>query len=116
METALMWVLGGLNFAGELVLWAGAGRAVWRLTQPHVPNLALFLGILASIGLVVFWAFLLAPKADNRLPVIPRILIIAALNLLVGFILYRTGDTVLGLILMIPLTIIMAVGQYVPHD
>ena len=59
------------QFCGELVL-AGAGRAVWRLTQPHVPNLALFLGILVSIGLVVFWAFLLAPKADNR-PVIPRI-------------------------------------------
>ncbi|WP_425538063.1 YrdB family protein [Microaceticoccus formicicus] len=113
MFVYLQWIIGSLNFFAELVLWVAVGRAIWRVLKPINSVLAITLGILGVIITIVFWAFFLAPKADYRIPLVARIIVIGLMMIVTGYILYKYGDKRLGLALMFPLTIIQAIGQYV---
>lgn len=113
MAFFLQWSIAILTFLAELALWAGVGRAIWRIILPINSKLALTMGILGTIIVIVFWSFFLAPRADNRISLLPRIVLISVMTLITGFILYSYGDKTYGLILMIPLTIVQAVGQYI---
>lgn len=113
MINTLKWVLATLTFFCEVALWAGVGRIVWRQTQHINSKFAIVIGVLASLVVIVLWGLFLSPKASYRISLYSRIVVISILTLVTGYLLYRSGDKTFGLILMIPMTIIQAWGQYV---
>lgn len=116
MQKGLLMVLGALTFICEIVLWIGIGRVVWRQVLPVNKTLALVLGVLATIVVIVIWSFILAPKSDYRLNVYARIIVISAASIVTGYLLYRGHDKTFGIIMMFPVTIIQALGQYLMKD
>lgn len=109
--TPFEWILGGLAFAAEVALWLGSGRIVYLLLQDKNHSLALAAGILTVVAVIALWAVFLAPKADHRLPEVPRLVLIALMSLGIGLGLYALGMKTPGLVLAIPGTIILVLGQ-----
>ena len=60
----------------------------------------------------VIWSFIFAPKADYRMPKLPRTIIIVLLSIAIGLGLYLKGDLVFGLVILIGATLLQIVGQY----
>lgn len=113
--TPFEWILGGLAFAAEIALWLGSGRLVFLLLQDKNHSLALAAGILTVVAVIALWAVFLAPKADRRLPDVPRVVLIALFSLGIGLGLYALGMKTPGLALAIPGTIILVLGQLLLH-
>ncbi|NLE69958.1 MAG: YrdB family protein [Clostridiales bacterium] len=109
--TPFEWILGGLAFAVEIALWLGSGRIVFLLLKDKNHGLAVAAGILTVVAFIALWAVFLAPKADHRLPEVPRVLLIALFSLGIGLGLYALGMKTPGLVLAIAGTVILVLGQ-----
>lgn len=104
--------LGVFLFLAELMLWFGVGKLAYLLVGDK-SRLVAWLVAIFSVGLVLlFWSFFMSPKADHRLDLLPRILVIVALTILTGLGLLKLGDTVLGWIMLVPVLLVLIVGQY----
>lgn len=110
-----MTILALLVFISEIFLWVGAGRWVSLLLK-HNRTLSIVFAVLAVVFIVVIWGLLFSPKAKYRLPKLPRIFSIITMSLVIGYGLYRQGDVILGLIVLIGVTIVQVAGQALIYD
>ncbi|NLA81050.1 MAG: YrdB family protein [Chloroflexi bacterium] len=98
-------------FLSEIALWIGAGRLAFLLVnRPKNWSIVAFISV--SLIFIVIWSFIFAPKADYRMPKLPRTIIIALLSIAFGLGLYLKGDLVFGLVILIGATLLQIVGQY----
>lgn len=98
-------------FISELLIWLGIGRLAYLHTKGS-KGLAILFGILATVLIIVFWAFFLAPKADYRLLKLPRTLLIVVMSLITGYALYVKEDRVFSVTILTFATLMQFVGQY----
>lgn len=107
----LQTLLAGLTFAVELALFFGVGKAIHLLLKDTSPGLSLAAGIAAALVFVLVWAFFFAPKAEHRLPALPRIILIALFSITTGLGLYALGLQLPGLLLATAGTLVLVLGQ-----
>lgn len=107
----LRWILAGLTFLLEIGLWWGAGHITYRLLHNTSRPAAIIAAVAVTALFLLAWGMFLAPRAARRLAEGPRVLVIALLSLLVGGGLYFLDARVPGLILAIPGTAILILGQ-----
>lgn len=97
-------------FLSEIALWIGAGRLVFLLVnRPKNWSIVAFISV--TLVFIVIWSFVFAPKADYRMPKLPRTIVIALLSIAVGLGLYLKGDLVFGLVILIGATVLQIIGQ-----
>lgn len=84
----------GLAFGLELAMLAAFGWFGYRITDQTLLRWALALGL--PVIAAVLWGALLAPKAANRLGMLPGVLLALVLFMLAAFALQRTGQPVLA--------------------
>lgn len=107
-----LWFLSGSLFLIEIVIWFGVGRMVYLWMNPSKrPKISLFVGFMATLGTIIFWGLFLSPYAAQRLALMPRTGIVAVISILTGFLLYRKGDRIFGLLTMTAVSIILVIGQ-----
>lgn len=109
-------ILSALLFLAELILWFGAGRIPYLLLKDKSVILAWGAGIIVVVAVLFFWGMYLSPKADQRLKVVPRIIVISLMTIIVGLGLLKLNDKVLGWIMIIPVFLIQAFGQYIFNE
>ena len=110
-----MTILALLTFISEIFLWVGAGRWVSLLFKQN-RTLSTVFAVIAVVLLIVIWGLFFSPKARYRLPKLPRILSIISMSLVIGFGLYLQGEITFGLIVLIGVTIVQAVGQALIYE
>ena len=91
-------VLAGANLALRFLLeLCGIVAAAWWGFQLGADGpMRYLLAILAAAVVIVFWALVVAPKASNPIPPLPRVLIGSSVLLLTAIGLWATGQPVLA--------------------
>lgn len=105
------WIIGALAFGGELVLWYGVGRVAFLAARGYGTVPAWLAAIVAVAVVIVAWSIFLAPRADRRLELVPRVTLIVLCTVLTGVLLYRLGDHTLGWVVGLGATVAIAFGQ-----
>lgn len=95
-ETPLEWALGVWAFLVELTIVVGAGLVAFRLARRFGSAGAWLAAVAAVAAVGVLWAIWMAPTADHRLPLWPRVAVACVLVLVVAVGLWRTGSPLTG--------------------
>lgn len=107
-----LWFLSGSLFLIEIVIWFGVGRMVYLWMNPAKrPKTSLFVGFMATLFTIVLWGLFLSPYAAQRLAPVPRMGLMAAISILTGFLLYRKGDRIFGILTMTAVCVVLVLGQ-----
>ncbi len=77
MSTPSLFVLAVVAFAVELALFGGVALIFYQVAGGGLAGW--LTAAVATAGILAFWGFLMAPRAKNRLPTTPRLVVSALL-------------------------------------
>ncbi|XVX19991.1 YrdB family protein [Actinomycetota bacterium] len=107
--SAVQLLVGALVFTQEIWLWAAVGVVGYRLAGGGLAGWAV--AALAVVLVITAWGRWIAPRAEARLPLWPRVGVIVALTVAAGAGLALTGSQWAGIALATLGSLAQIIGQ-----